>query len=162
MSLSALIRKRRPADFATATVATLATVQPKTLPTVATVASVAVANDETAKTDNGKPCSRPSVDKAALLIGLPYALPTIPDADDRRPCTQCLNLHGRVCSIAGPGKLVSARQGYQPIRDVPHRCAGYQPNAADTDQRTSGERWPGIPAPSCLKGSHHEYQISRL
>lgn len=144
MSLSALIRKRQSGNFATATVATFATVQPKTQPCVATVASVAVANDETSKTDNGKPCSRPAVDQVALLVDLPYALPTIPDTDDRRLCTQCLNLSGRVCSIAGPGKLVSARQGYQPMRDVLQRCAGYQPNAADTDQRTSSERWPGL------------------
>jgi len=58
MSLSALIRKRQPANFATATVATLATVQPKPRPCVATVASVAVANEKTGITDNGKPCSR--------------------------------------------------------------------------------------------------------
>jgi hypothetical protein len=58
MSLSALIRKRQPTHFATATVATFATVQPKPRPSVATVASVAVANEKTGITDNGKPCSR--------------------------------------------------------------------------------------------------------
>ncbi|MDD2742998.1 MAG: hypothetical protein PHV02_12035 [Rhodocyclaceae bacterium] len=71
-------------------------------------------------------------------------LPTISSTDDRRLCTQCLNLSGRVCNIAGPGKLVSARQGYQPMRDVLHRCAGYQPKTTDTDQRTGSERWPGL------------------
>ena len=58
MSLSALIRKRQPGNFATATVATFATVQPKSKPSVATVASVAVANAGTVKTDSAKPCSQ--------------------------------------------------------------------------------------------------------
>lgn len=71
-------------------------------------------------------------------------LPTVADSDDRRLCTQCLNLRGRVCSIAGPSKLVSARQGYQPMRDTLHRCAGYLPNANDNDQRPGRERWPGL------------------
>lgn len=73
-------------------------------------------------------------------------LPTIADTDDRRTCSQCLNLRGRVCGIAKPqaGALVVANVGYQPMRDVLHRCAGYQPNATDNDQRTGGERWPGL------------------
>ena len=50
-----------------------------------------------------------------------------PCPDDRRTCTQCLNLRGRICCIAQPGGLVSARRGYEPIRDVLHRCAGYLP-----------------------------------
>ena len=94
MSLSALIRKRQPANFATATVATLATVQPKPRPCVATVASVAVANPRTAKTDNGKPCScwlfhfadrdalpvtfAPAVDHAKALSYYPDALAAEP------------------------------------------------------------------------------------
>ena len=64
--------------------------------------------------------------------------------DDRRRCTQCLNLRGRVCSVAIPGGLVSANRGYQPMRDVLQRCAGYLPNATDNDQRTGNERWPGL------------------
>jgi hypothetical protein len=77
----------------------------------------------------------------------------LPDTDDdRRRCTQCLNLRGRACIIAQPGGLVSARQGYQPIRDVLHRCAGYQPDSSDMDHRTGGERWPGLIA----KGNKHE------
>jgi hypothetical protein len=69
----------------------------------------------------------------------------LPDADDdRRYCTQCLNLRGRTCTIARPGGLVSARQGYQPMRDVLQRCAGYQPNNSDIDQRTGSERWRGL------------------
>lgn len=64
--------------------------------------------------------------------------------DDRRRCTQCLNLRGRVCSAARPGGLVSALFGYQPMRDTLQRCAGYQPNANDSDQRPGRERWPGL------------------
>ena len=44
MSLSALVRKRAPVGFATATLATVATHQAKSFPTVASVATVAVAN----------------------------------------------------------------------------------------------------------------------
>lgn len=69
----------------------------------------------------------------------------LPDADDdRRRCTQCLNLRGRVCSVAIPGGLVSANRGYQPMRNVLQRCAGYLPNETDNDQRTGNERWPGL------------------
>ena len=65
----------------------------------------------------------------------------LPDGDDdRRRCTQCLNLRGRVCSVAIPGGLVSANRGYQPMRDVVQRCAGYLPDATDNDQRTGNER----------------------
>ncbi len=62
--------------------------------------------------------------------------------DDRRLCTQCLNLRGRTCTVARLGGLVSARRGYEPVRDMLHRCAGYAPNATDADQRTGHERWP--------------------
>ena len=69
----------------------------------------------------------------------------LPDGDDdRRRCSQCLNLRGRVCSVAIPGGLVSANRGYQPMRDVLQRCAGYLPNATDNDQRPGRERWPGL------------------
>lgn len=63
--------------------------------------------------------------------------------DDRRFCTQCLNLRGRACTVARLGGPVSARRGYEPVREMLHRCAGYAPNATDADQRTGHERWPG-------------------
>jgi phage protein D len=106
MSLSAMIRKRQPGTFATATVATLATVQPKLKPSVATVASVAsvaVANAETGKTGDGKPSSRwlfhfadrddlpvtfaPAVDHAAALAYYPDAVAAepIPERPQRQP-----------------------------------------------------------------------------
>lgn len=67
-----------------------------------------------------------------------------PFPDDRRTCDQCLNLRGRACTIAKPGGLVSANVGYRPAPDTPQRCAGYLPNATDTDQQPGGERWPAI------------------
>lgn len=72
--------------------------------------------------------------------------------DDRRQCSQCLNLRGRICTIARPGGLVSARRGYEPMRDTLHRCAGYHPDSNDSDQRMGEKRWPGLIA----KGNIHE------
>lgn len=67
------------------------------------------------------------------------------DPDDRRFCSQCLNLRGAVCSVAKPGGLVSAIAGYRPaLPELPRRCAGYSPNADDPDQRPGRERWPGF------------------
>ena len=74
-------------------------------------------------------------------------LPTSdPLPDDRRTCRQCLNLRGRVCSIAKPerGTLVVANVGYRPQPDTLQRCAGYLPNESDNDQRPGRERWPGL------------------
>jgi hypothetical protein len=52
------------------------------------------------------------------------------DPDERRFCTQCLNLRGGVCIVAKPGGLVSAIVGYRPaLPDMLQRCAGYSPNA---------------------------------
>ena len=67
-----------------------------------------------------------------------------PFPDDRRTCSQCLNLRGRVCGAATPGGVVSANKGYRPQADTLQRCAGYLPNAADTDRRPGRERWPGL------------------
>ena len=67
-----------------------------------------------------------------------------PFPDDRRTCSQCLNLRGRACAIAKPGGLVSANLGYRPATATPHRCAGYLPNTTDHDQRPGRERWPGL------------------
>ncbi len=68
------------------------------------------------------------------------------ETEDRRACSQCLNLRGRVCAIAKPqaGSLVVANVGYRPQPDTLQRCAGYLPNATDNDQRSGGERWPGL------------------
>jgi hypothetical protein len=69
-----------------------------------------------------------------------------PFPDDRRTCGQCLNLRGRVCSIAKPerGALVVANRGYRPAPETLQRCAGYTPDATDNDQRPGRERWPGL------------------
>jgi hypothetical protein len=65
--------------------------------------------------------------------------------DDRRRCTQCLNLRQGVCSVAKPerGALVVANRGYRPV-PLLLRCAGYSPKPGDTDQRPCAERWPGL------------------
>jgi len=64
--------------------------------------------------------------------------------DDRRTCSQCLNPRGRVCGVAILGGVVSANKGYRPQADTLQRCAGYLPNASDSDRRTGRERWPGL------------------
>lgn len=55
MSLSAMIQKRQPGNFATGTVATLATPKGEKMQAVANVATVAVASSEAVKSGNGKP-----------------------------------------------------------------------------------------------------------
>lgn len=64
--------------------------------------------------------------------------------DDLRTCANCANLRGRVCRIAEPAGLVSARRGYEPSRDLPRRCEGFAPGQDDPDQRPGWERWPGL------------------
>lgn len=63
--------------------------------------------------------------------------------DDRRTCNQCANLIARRCHAAKRGEIVASRN-YEPIRDLPRRCEGYAPGAADTDRRPGRERWPGL------------------
>jgi hypothetical protein len=77
--------------------------------------------------------------RAAVELPNPDPLP-----DDRRTCSQCRNLLRLVCTIAKPGGLVSANRGYRPAPDTLQRCAGYLPNAIDTNQRPGSERWPGL------------------
>lgn len=79
--------------------------------------------------------------RAAVELPKPDPFP-----DDRRQCSQCLNLRARVCTIGKPerGALVVANKGYRPQSDILQRCTGYLPNATDNDQRTGRERWPGL------------------
>lgn len=64
--------------------------------------------------------------------------------DNRRRCTQCANLSGRVCRIAEPGGLVSAQRKHEPVKGIPRRSEGYSPGADDPDRRHGRERWPGL------------------
>ncbi|MGX2042249.1 hypothetical protein ACWJKU_19285 [Methylocaldum sp. MU1018] len=66
-----------------------------------------------------------------------------PFPDDRRTCDQCANLIARRCQAAKRGEIAASRN-YEPIRDLPRRCEGYAPGAADTDRRPGRERWPGL------------------
>jgi hypothetical protein len=66
-----------------------------------------------------------------------------PFPDDRRTCDQCANLIARRCQAAKRGEIMASRN-YEPIRDLPRRCEGYAPGAADTDRRPGRERWPGL------------------
>lgn len=68
-----------------------------------------------------------------------------PFPDDRRQCTECVNLRQGICTIAKPeaGALVVASRGYRPV-NLPLRCAGYSPKPSDADQRIGAERWPGL------------------
>lgn len=63
--------------------------------------------------------------------------------DDRRTCDQCANLIARRCQAAKRGEIVASRN-FEPIPDLPRRCEGYAPGAADPDQRHGRERWPGL------------------
>ena len=47
------------------------------------------------------------------------------DNDDRRFCRECANLRGTVCTVAQPGGAISARKGYTPLLELPHRCKSF-------------------------------------
>lgn len=76
--------------------------------------------------------------RAAVELPKPDPFP-----DDRRTCDQCANLIARRCQAAKRGEIAAGRN-YEPIRDLPRRCEGYAPGAADTDRRPGRERWPGL------------------
>jgi hypothetical protein len=61
----------------------------------------------------------------------------VPD-NDRITCTQCANLRGRVCTVAGG--LVNALKGYTPILEILRRCEGYAPLKTTMEQRVSSLR----------------------
>jgi hypothetical protein len=64
--------------------------------------------------------------------------------DDRRRCDQCANLTERGLCLAARRGEINATRIHEPVRDLPQRCVGYMPKAADTDQRPGRERWPGL------------------
>jgi len=73
-------------------------------------------------------------DARAYYLGRAGANPQIDG--DRRCCSQCSNLRSGVCVVAQPSGLVSAIVGYRPASpSMLQRCAGWSPNASDTDQR---------------------------
>ncbi len=66
-----------------------------------------------------------------------------PLSDDRRSCEECANLTGRRCLAVRRGEFVASRD-YEPERDLPRRCEGYNPGANDDGRRPIRERWPGL------------------
>jgi len=98
--------------------------------------------DKACTLDTPDTSQNPSAKDWALAEGCGIAI--VKTDDDRRTCSQCLNLRGRACAIAKPGGLVSANLGYQPTTAVLQRCAGYLPNPNDPDKRLGRERWTGL------------------
>lgn len=89
-------------------------------------------------------CQRDADARAYFLARARLELPRVdPAPDDRRTCDQCANLIARRCTAAKRGEIDASRE-YEPIRDLPRRCEGYAPGAADTDRRPGRERWPGL------------------
>lgn len=87
-------------------------------------------------------CQRDSDARSYFLERARLELPKH-DPDDRRICSQCANLAGRLCLAARRGEIVASRS-YKPIRNLPRRCEGYAPGATDVDRRPGRERWPRL------------------
>jgi hypothetical protein len=64
--------------------------------------------------------------------------------DDRRRCSDCLNLTPRGRCLAARRKEVLANRTYKPVADLLRRCEGYAPKASDIDPRRGSERWPWL------------------
>lgn len=88
---------------------------------------------------------RRDADARDYFTGLAAAELPKPDffADDRRTCNQCANLIARRCQSAKRGEIVASRN-YEPIRELPRRCEGYEPGPDDPDRGHGRERWPGL------------------
>lgn len=166
MSLSKLIRKGGFVQIATATPATPATDEPASAPTVAKVATVAVAKPQapsaamTAEEEMAirawlayieeedsdivsevlNQCHVAEEAREYFLRRAEMArLPTTDD--DRRYCTQCVNLSlSGVCLAAFRGEIIASRT-HHPADHLPRRCEGYLPRPDDFDQRPGRERW---------------------
>ena len=66
--------------------------------------------------DNAQVCYTAIASERGLIVT---------DSDDRRFCRECSNLRGPVCTIAQPGGAVSAKKGYTPSLELPHRCGSF-------------------------------------
>ena len=64
-------------------------------------------------------------EEAATRDQITVARPSCINDDDRRFCRQCARLRGTICTIAQPGGVVSAKRGYTPTLDLPHRCEAF-------------------------------------
>lgn len=69
-----------------------------------------------------------------------FAIRPVTSNDDRRSCIQCKNLTKQgLCLAARRGEII-ANRSYEPIPDIPRRCEGYVPKAADLNKRIVQER----------------------
>jgi hypothetical protein len=59
--------------------------------------------------------------------------------ENRRTCQQCKNLRAGVCTAQSKGS-----RKYRPQISMLFRCEWYEPGPNDPDQRSAGERWPGL------------------
>jgi hypothetical protein len=64
--------------------------------------------------------------------------------DDRRHCTQCVNLTRRGQCLAAKRSEITASSSYYPVDHIPRRCKGYAPGPDDPDRRSGRERWPNL------------------
>jgi len=88
---------------------------------------------------------RTDTDARGYFIGRAAEVPRpLAFDDDRRRCDQCVNLTGRGICLAARRGEIAASPTYEPVRDLPHRCAGYAPKPEDSDRRPGRERWPGL------------------
>lgn len=67
-----------------------------------------------------------------------------PFPDDRRCCSQCLNLASNGRCLAAARRDIIASRTYAPVPDLLRRCEGFKPLASDPDQRPGRDRWPGL------------------
>jgi len=159
MSLLDLIRKGPSAITATATPAISATRLGEGSGAVAGIATVAVAKSEPQQ--SVAHASLPITEQpefatariAEIAVATAEGRNPVMDwhlyveseaDDDRRYCTQCVNLfvNGN-CLAARRGELRQHRD-MAPMTDVPRRCVAYLPKADEPDQRPGSERWPGL------------------
>ena len=156
MSYLALLKQIEAAEISTHTPETVLT-KPTQPGFVSCVSSIQGNIEKINAANDGLESNPETTSPATLPVSPPepanYINPlTIQDSDNRRTCSQCRNLQGRVCSVASPGGIVSANRGSRPDPERLRRCEGYLPNTADNDQRPGSERWPGL----MQKGKNNE------
>ena len=65
--------------------------------------------------------------------------------DNRRRCFDCSNRAPNGRCLAAARRDIVASRAYEPDPALLRRCEGFKPLPSDPDQRSAGERWPGLP-----------------